>query len=64
MAPDLHYSDPESRALLAERKQLRDLEYLRGQVGEATYLRSLMIMGYLPDEARTELWHRNSERKQ
>lgn len=59
----LHYSDPESRALLAERKRLRDLEYLRGQVGEATYLRSLMIMGYLPDEARTELWHLNSERK-
>lgn len=58
----IHYSDPEARQLLAERKAQRDREYLLGQVGEATYLRSLMILGYLPDEARTELWHRNSER--
>jgi hypothetical protein len=51
----IHFSDPESRKLLEERKAQRDNELLLGQVGEATYLRSLMILGYLPDEARTEL---------
>lgn len=51
----MHYSDPEARAMLEHRKRQRDLEFLRGQIGEATYLRSLMIDGMLPDEARTEL---------
>lgn len=50
-----HFSDQEARAILHERKRQRDDEWLRGQVGEATYLRGLMILGYLPDEARTEL---------
>ena len=59
----IHYSEPESRQLLAERKAQRDNEYLLGQVGEATYLRSLMILGYLPDETRTELALRKMEGK-
>ena len=50
-----HFSDPEARQALNERKIARDAEWLRGQIGEATYLRSLMILGYLPDEARTQL---------
>lgn len=50
-----HFSDPELRSILNERKQARDTEWLRGVIGEPTYLRSLMILGYLPDEARTEL---------
>jgi hypothetical protein len=51
----VHFSDPEARQLLEERKAQRDNELLLNQIGEATYLRSLMILGYLPDEARTQL---------
>ena len=47
--------DAEAWRELAERKLQRDNEWLLNQIGEATYLRSLMILGYLPDEARTEL---------
>lgn len=50
-----HFSDPELRSILNERKQARDAEWLRGVIGDDTYRRSLMILGYLPDEARTEL---------
>ena len=49
-----HFSDPEARAILEERKRARDLEWLKDQIGEPTYLRSLMIMGYTESEARTE----------
>lgn len=52
-----HFSDPEARQALNERKIARDAEWLKKQIGDATYLRSLMILGYLPDEAKTELWH-------
>lgn len=51
----MHYSDPEARQLLNERKTQRDNEWLKGQIGEATYLRSLMILGYLEKDARVEL---------
>lgn len=50
-----HFSDPEARAILQERKMQRDNEWLLGQIGEPTYLRSLMILGYPLDEARMEL---------
>lgn len=50
-----HFSDPEARQILTDRKRQRDNEWLLGQVGEATYLRSLMILGYLPADARTKL---------
>ena len=53
-----HFSDPEARQLLNERKQARDNEFLLKQVGEATYLRSLLILGYPLDEARAELARR------
>lgn len=51
----MNYHDPETRHLLETRKRERDAEWLRGQVGEATYLRGLMILGYLPADARIEL---------
>ena len=50
-----HFSDSEARQILNARKIERDNEWLRHQVGDATYLRSLMILGYGDDEARTEL---------
>lgn len=50
----LHYSDPESKALLEERKRLRDLEWLKGQIGEQTYLTSLKIYGYSEKDAKQE----------
>lgn len=50
-----HFSDPEARQLLDDRKRQRDLEWLAGQIGEPTYLRSLMLMGWLEKDARVEL---------
>ncbi len=50
-----HFSDQEARAILADRKIQRDNEWLKRQIGEATYLRSLLILGYPLDEARMEL---------
>lgn len=50
-----HFSDQEARQILNERKMARDAEWLRGVIGDATYLLSLRILGYLPDEAKTEL---------
>jgi len=49
--------DPEAGALRRESHQRLNTEFLKGTIGEATYLRSLFILGYLPDEARTELYH-------
>jgi hypothetical protein len=51
----MNYQDPEARHLLDDRKRQRDNEWLLGQVGEATYLRGLMILGYLEKDARVEL---------
>lgn len=50
-----HYSDQEARQILNERKQQRDAEWLRGVIGDDTYLLSLQILGYLPQDAKTEL---------
>lgn len=55
-SPLIHFSEPEARALLAARAAARELEYLAGQIGEATLLRSLMIYGYSLPEARHALW--------
>lgn len=57
----IHFSEPEAKALLEERKRLRDVEWLRGQLGDATYLRSLMILGYSDNDARVELKLRKME---
>ena len=49
------YIDPE-RTRLGDVKKLRmDQCWRKKEIGDATYLRSLFIMGYLPDEANTEL---------
>ena len=51
-----HYSDQEARQILNERKMARDAEWLLGQIGDHTYITSLMILGYRPKhEAETEL---------
>lgn len=47
--------DPEDRQNRADAHWRLDREFLRGAIGEPTYLRSLFLLGYLPDEARTEL---------
>lgn len=55
MTAIIHFSEPEARALLAERAHARGLEWLAGQIGEATLLRSLMLYGKTLEEARHEL---------
>lgn len=50
------HSEPEARALLSERAHARGLEWLAGEIGEATFLRSLMIYGRNLEEAKHELW--------
>ena len=49
------YSDPEAKALLEERKRLRDIEWLKGQLGDETYVCSLKIYGYKEKDAKQEL---------
>ena len=49
------WHDGEARQILADRKRQRDNEWLLGQIGEAAYLRSLLILGYPLDQARSEL---------
>lgn len=51
----ISWHDPEARMLLDDRKRERDNEWLRRQVGDATYLIGLRILGYLPKDAQTEL---------
>ena len=50
-----HFSDSEARYILDCRKQARDAEWLKGQIGEATYLTSLRILGYCERDAKSEL---------
>ncbi len=49
------FFEPEKPALLEHQKRKMDQYWRRKMVGDATYLRSLFIIGYLPDEANTEL---------
>ncbi len=51
----IHPCEPEARALLAERAYARGLEWLASEIGEATFLQSLMIYGYSLESARHEL---------
>lgn len=50
----LHFSDPEAKAELESRKRLRDLEFLKDQIGEDTYVLSLTFCGYSKKDAQTE----------
>jgi hypothetical protein len=58
-----HREDPERPALLDMQKLRMDQCWRRGEIGSATYLRSLFIMGYLPKDANTELSLLKMERK-
>lgn len=49
------YCEPEARQMLAERAYARGLEWLAGEIGEATFLRSLMIYGHSLESAKHEL---------
>lgn len=49
------FSDPEARQLLADRTAARGLEWLAGEIGEATFLCSLMIYGHSLESAKHEL---------
>lgn len=50
-----YFADPERPQLLDMQKLRMDQCWRKGEIGNSTYLRSLFIMGYLPDEANTEL---------
>lgn len=51
----MNWHDPDTRSILNARKVERDNEWLRGQIGEPAYLRSLILLGYLEKDARVEL---------
>ena len=48
-------TDPERPAQLDMQKLRMDQCWRRREISDVTYLRSLFVMGYLPDEANTEL---------
>jgi hypothetical protein len=50
-----HFSDPEMSKIKDSRKREFDRMWRKGEILDNTYLRSLFILGFLPDEARTEL---------
>lgn len=54
-SPLIHFSEPEARALLTARAHARELEFLAGQIGEATFLRSLLIYGVPLEDAKRTL---------
>jgi len=54
-SPLIAQTEPEARQLLSERAHARGLEFLAGQIGEATFLRSLMIYGETLENARIAL---------
>jgi len=61
-SPLIHFSEPEARALLTARAHARELEYLAGQIGEATFLRSLLCYGYSLPDARALLANTGNKR--
>ena len=50
-----HFSDAERPAHLDMQKLRMDQLWRKGQIGDATYVRSLTFYGYSPSEATTEL---------
>ena len=59
-----HFSDPEKPQLLDMQKLRMDQCWRRGEIKDATYLRSLFILGIGPHEAITELNLLKLEHKQ
>lgn len=57
------HTDPERPALLDMQKLRMDQCWRKREIGDATYLRSLFIMGYLPKDANVELNLLKLERK-
>lgn len=57
------HHDPERPRLCAEEKQRMDALWRRRMIGDATYMRSLMILGYGDRDARTELSLLEMERR-
>lgn len=55
MTKVISHAEPEARQLLSERAYARGLEWLTGEIGEATFLRSLMIYGHSLESAKHEL---------
>lgn len=53
-SPVIDMRDSEAQQTISARKVARDAEWLRGQIGAATYLRSLMVLGYDLPSARHE----------
>lgn len=51
----ISHHDPERATQLGDRLWRLDQLWLKGQIGDSTYLRSLFIGGVLPDEARSRL---------
>ncbi len=49
------FSDPERPRDRDMTKLRMDQHWRKHEIGDPTYLRSLFILGYLPDEANTEL---------
>jgi len=49
------FSEPERPTLNDMAKLRMDQCWRRGEIGDSTYLRSLFIMGFLPDAANNEL---------
>jgi hypothetical protein len=49
------FSEPERKTMIDMDKLRLDQAWRKGQIGDATYLRSLFIMGWLPDVANSEL---------
>jgi len=58
-----HFSDPERPRDRDMTKLRMDQHWRRREILDNTYLRSLFILGYLPDEANTELNLLKMERK-
>lgn len=50
-----HPSDPERAEVIDFRKLRMDQCWRKREILDNTYLRSLLILGYKPDEAATEL---------
>jgi len=51
----LDRSDPERPIAIDMQKLWMDQYWRRGEISDNTYLRSLFIMGFLPDVANSEL---------
>lgn len=51
----ISHAEPEKPAMLDERANRFDRLWRAGQIGDATYLRSLFIDGVLPDVANSRL---------